>query len=436
MRKKIPVLTIVLLLTIAFALYNHGQTNSAKDLNTLYKEGMDAYKAKDYATYLERFKSMDRLRPNHPVILYNLAGAHALNNQNDEAVRCLKKLILIDANPKIASDNDFANIRNSSGYKAVLKQIEQIRTPVSTSSTAFTITEKDLHPESIAYDPRHKTFYLGSVHKRKIVYLDKQGKLADFTASGQDGLDAVLGIRIDAKKRLLWATSNALPQMRGYTENDKGRTAVYLYHLDTKKLIKKYPLNDGPDHGFDDVALHPDGTVYISDTRWIYRITPGHGSYQPEPFLTETPFRSLQGIDFCGDGKKIIAADWSSGLYLVDIPAKKIVSKIGHPDDISLKGVDGLYYLKKSNSLIAIQNGIKPMRVVRLFLDGSFKQVMRWHTIERANPLFNEPTLGVVADNNFYYIANSQWNAYSKDFSIFPLSKLKQIFILKAAIEQ
>ncbi len=438
-RKRIiiTVLTFSLVLAAGFSLKMAAGGPSAEEINTIYKKGKKAYQDKDYAAYLESFKTLDQLRPGHPVILYNLAGAYALNKQTGNAVACLKKLIPIDANPGIASDSDFANIRESADFKALLKQIEQLRTPLSTSQKAFTISEKDLHPESIAYDSKYKRFYLSSVHKRKIVYIDKQGKLKDFTRQGQDGQDAILGIRIDAGHRVLWATSNALPQMTGFQKNAKGRTAVYKYHLDTGKLIKKFPLNKGPDHGFDDLAIHPDGSVYISDTRWIYKILPGADG--PEPFLDPTkptPFRSLQGIDFCGGGKKIIAADWSTGLYLVDIPGRKVVSKIGHPTQISLKGIDGLYYLKESNSLIAIQNGIKPMRVMQFFLDNQFKQVTHYKTIERANPLFAEPTLGVIAGNTFYYIANSQWNSYNKDFSIFPLEKLKEIVVLKTTIKK
>jgi len=72
---------------------------------------------------------------------------------------------------------------------------------------------------------------------------------------------------------------------------------------------------------------------------------------------------------------------------------------------------------------------------MQFFLDKNFNKVIDHKIIEKANPLFNEPTLGVVVNHKeFYYIANSQWKGYNKDFSIFPLDKLQEIVILKAII--
>lgn len=440
MKKKVMlIIPVIVLIVICTSLQAAGQNSTAKDLNQIYKKGLKALGEKDYTSYLESFKTLDNLRPGHPLIMGHLAAAYALNKQKNEAIRYLKKLIVIDANPNIAKNSAFDFIRASAEFKSILKQIEAIVKPVSHSQKAFIIKEKDLHPESIAYDPVHKTFYLSSVHKRKIVYIDGTGNIKDFTGPGQDGLDAVLGIRIDGKNRILWASSAVARQMTGYNEKDKGRTAVFKYHLDSKKLIKKYLLNEngtpapGSNHGFDDVVIHPNGDLYISDTRQIYRV-PAQ-SDRLELFFSGSEFRSLQGIDFCDNGKKMFAADWVNGLFLIDVKAKKVITKVAHPADISLIGIDGLYYLKGGRSLIAIQNGIKPMRVMQFFLDKHFKNVIGYNILEKANPLFNEPTLGVVVENKeFYYIANSQWKGYDKDFTIFPLDKLQEIVILKVPI--
>lgn len=310
---------------------------------------------------------------------------------------------------------------------------EPDESPVSTSEVAFTIKERDLHPESIAYDPAKKVFFLSSVHKRKIVIIDKAGTVKDFTSQGQDGLDAVLGMRVDAKNRVIWAASSALPHMTGYKKKDEGRTGVFKYHLDSKQLIKKYILHDGTDHQFDDVTIHASGDIYISDVRMIYRIPTS--SDQLELFLGHSEFQGLQGIAFCDNGKKMIAADWKRGLFLIDMEKRKVLTKVAHPADMSLIGIDGLYYRQDTNGLIAIQNGTEPMQVVQFFLDKDFRRVKSYKIIEKANPVFNEPTLGVVVEGSrFYYIANSQWGGYTDDFSILPLDKLQDIVILRTTI--
>lgn len=48
------------------------------------------------------------------------------------------------------------------GSKAILNEIERIRMPVSRSQTTFVIKEKDLHPESIAYNEREVSLFLAS----------------------------------------------------------------------------------------------------------------------------------------------------------------------------------------------------------------------------------------------------------------------------------
>lgn len=434
MKPLIATISVTLLVLIAFT-PAVAQKAGAKDINTLYKEGIQAYKDKDYTLYLERFKALDQLRPKHPVILYNLAGAHALNKQEKPAIQRLEQLILIDANKKIAQDNDFANIRELDSFKGILKKIEKFHTPVANSTVAFSLAGREMHPESIAYDPQKKTFYLSSVRLRKILWLNSRGEVKDFTTPGQDGLDAVMGIRVDAGKRLLWATSTAMPHMTGYKKEDKGRTAVFKYHLDTRKLVKKYLIDDGTDHGFDDVAIHPGGDLYVSDTRNIYRIDAGTDTL--EPFLAAGSFRSLQGMDFCGGGKYLIAADWSSGLFLVDIEKRKIITAVKAPSNTSLKGIDGLYYLAENNSLLAIQNGVKPYRVMRLFLNESFSAVSAVKTIERATPHLDEPTLGVLTPEGiFYYVANSPWGKYSRDSKPLPGKMAGNIIILKTKVRK
>lgn len=435
MLNVLPII-IILIFSIFLPISAQDSGDKTKDINTLYKEGIQAHKDKNFGVFLERFKALDQLLPNHPVILYNLAGACTLNKMEKSAIQYLERLIIVDANTKIAEDNDFLSLHRLPAFKRILEKIKQIHTPISNSSVAFRFPGGDMHPESIAYDPQTKRFYLSSVRYRKILYFDSQSqsnKLNEFTTSGQDGLDSVMGIRIDPVKRILWVTSTAMPQMIGYKKEDKGRTAVFKYNLDTRKLLKKYPLNDGPDHGFDDVVIHPDGDIYLSDTRNIYRIDSHTDTLSP--LLASDSFRSLQGIIFCNNGKYIIAADWNKGLFLVNIEKKTIITEIKPPEKTSLRGIDGLYYLEQDNCLLAIQNGVKPFRVMRFFLDKSLTAVTRAQIIERATPHLDEPTLGVITpDHNFYYVANSPWGRYTKDQKPLPAEKQQDIIILKTPL--
>jgi hypothetical protein len=70
------------------------------------------------------------------------------------------------------------------------------------------------------------------------------------------------------------------------------------------------------------------------------------------------------------------------------------------------QGIDGL--VLHGSDLIAVQNGFRPHRVVRLRLDIARERITAVEILERNHPEFDEPTLGVVVDGAFYYVANSQ----------------------------
>ncbi|MCI0694695.1 hypothetical protein L0337_22155 [candidate division KSB1 bacterium] len=79
-------------------------------------------------------------------------------------------------------------------------------------------------------------------------------------------------------------------------------------------------------------------------------------------------------------------------------------------------------------------NGIRPHRLSQFFLNQSLDRIERAEIIEANNPLFNEPTLGVLERDTFYYVANSQWGSFNKDETIFPLEKLQEPIIMRVKI--
>jgi hypothetical protein len=71
---------------------------------------------------------------------------------------------------------------------------------------------------------------------------------------------------------------------------------------------------------------------------------------------------------------------------------------------------------------------------VRFFLSKNLDHIERAEVIEANNPLFNEPTLGALVRDTFYYVANSQWGSFNKDGTIFPSEKLQEPIIMKVKL--
>jgi hypothetical protein len=99
--------------------------------------------------------------------------------------------------------------------------------------------------------------------------------------------------------------------------------------------------------------------------------------------------------------------DYSRGVSIVTLATRDSKS-LEHAADLSLGGIDGLYL--EGRTMIAIQNGTTPERVIRMHLDAGLTRVLRWETIEANWQGLGDPTHGVRVGNRFYFIANSGWD--------------------------
>jgi hypothetical protein len=375
----------------------------------LVKEATAAYQRGDEATFLKDYEEAARLRPGDAWILYNLACAQALNGQTDAAVRSLEQFGALRVVADFDGDKDLEAIRQTAGYKKVVAETAALRKERigSGSTVAFTIPEKEVAPEGVAYDPVTKAFFVASVRKGKVIRIGPDGKISDFIASGA-GLRSALGMGIDPKRRTLWVASEAIPQMNGAREGDPPRSALFEFDVDTGKLRREHapPASPNPPY-FDDLAVAADGRVYVNDGRTprIYALDPGKDL---AVFLETDAMRGTQGLAATPDGKTLYASDYG-GLYGIDV-ATKAVAPIPVPPDLALNGIDGLVYT--NGRLVAIQNGIEPHRILLLELSPGGATIARGRILEMNNPHFDEPTLGTVVGDALYVSANNQGHRY------------------------
>jgi hypothetical protein len=148
-------------------------------------------------------------------------------------------------------------------------------------------------------------------------------------------------------------------------------------------------------------------------------------------FLENDGFVSPQGLAFSGDERHLFMADYSSGLFEIDVRTKKVVH-LPPLEGATLLGIDGLYFY--NGTLIGVQNGVAPWRVVQMFLSDGFKRVERLKIIEANNPVFDEPTLGVLVKNSFYFVANSQWGLVDEKGQLGPADKLADPIVLRVRL--
>jgi hypothetical protein len=183
-----------------------------------------AYRAKDYPAFLSSMHAVYARDPSLPSVIYNLASAQALTGAGDDAIRTLQTLAATGLAFALDKDDDFASLRTRKDFQAVLARMTKNRAPRGRAEPAFTLRERDLIAEGVAYDTASQTWFVSSVRQRKIIAVTAKAQ-RDFASGG--GLDGVLGLAIDPARRVLWASSAALPQMIGYRAADKGRSGVF-----------------------------------------------------------------------------------------------------------------------------------------------------------------------------------------------------------------
>jgi tetratricopeptide (TPR) repeat protein len=145
-----------------------------------------AYQSKVYAVFLENMKQAAALRPNHPRLMYNLSAAYALNGRKDEALEWLGRVARMGLVYAAEKDDDFASLKDSREFADVVALFQKNRSQVGDAAHAFTVHEKGLVPESVAYDPAFDEPTLGVLVKDNFYFiansqwgaLDEQGGIA------------------------------------------------------------------------------------------------------------------------------------------------------------------------------------------------------------------------------------------------------------------
>jgi hypothetical protein len=109
------------------------------------------------------------------------------------------------------------------------------------------------------------------------------------------------------------------------------------------------------------------------------------------------------------DGRLLYVADYRYGLAAVDRASGRAF-RTRAPPGMMLDGIDGL--VRDHDRLIATQNGAPPLRIVALTLSDDGLGITTLRVLERANPAWEEPSLGTMIGNRFVYVSNPQWGRY------------------------
>lgn len=399
MKKKLG-LQLVILAGIMLISYLPVIGQIDRDYYKNQKKAFAAKSADECQTSLKFCNEVLKVIPDHMIANYLSARLNAILGNSDLALKQLEKATRLGYMTKVLfleyhqlNDPAFNILRDKKEFQTIIKILNKSEKSIHKSQIAFSIKDKDLNPEGITYDPVEKMFYLGSMNKHKIIKVDSLGKSVDFTTEGQDGLFIIMGIHVDPVRRLLWVVSS-------FDEKRK----VFKYNLSSGKLIKKYFFSSVPDGikpFFNDLVIHPNGDVYVSGGNSIYLIS--HASDKLEVFLHSKLFHGFNGITISDNGQTIYVSEYFIGIYKIDIKTKSFLL-MTHEPGLNAIGVDGLYFL--NNQLYCVQDVVNS--IARFSLNKKGTHLKSCEFFERNTQYLHMPTTGVIVDEYFYFIADTQ----------------------------
>lgn len=355
----------------------------------------EAFDDADLRKQLALGKSLLGKTPDPAAVQYFIAGTHALLHEPFEAMASLKECILAKEGFDPSHDPLFVGLKYSTEFQHLTELVHKDFPEVARAQQAFTIPEKDLIPEGLAYDSSLDVFYLGSLHLKKILRIPREApsRISDFVAGDRYNLLPILGIRMDPSDGSVWSASWL----------DNGLTE--LLHFDKSgKLLGRYPLHEDAKNGFNDLVVLRDGWIYVTDTagNQVYRFDPKSKTFDALRF--SRALYQPNGIAISNDEHALYVAD-TFGVLRYDIAS-------GHSAEVSpgasstLAGADGLYWHK--GWLVAVQNGIGSPRIAAFELSSDGLHVTKTEILENRSPYTILPTTGAIRGDQFYFIVNSQ----------------------------
>jgi hypothetical protein len=378
--------------------------SAAAQLDQLRGTLRRAHTSGDAVSYLTAAQTMYSFLNGSPRAMLQLMSAESFAGKQDDALYSFAQFVAMgQASDDALRAAQFDPLRMLPKFQAIQREMAANTSSVSNAVEVFRLKSSVPVPEDIDYDPAAKRFYLSSVLGKHIVAVDRTGKVTPFAQAPDQW--PVMALRIDPARSLLWATEVALNGFALVSEKDWGKSAVLLYDLRSGRILHR--IEGPPQAALGDMTLDPNGDAIVSDGEHggVYRV---NGKTLGLERIDAGDFVSPQTPVVLPDGKHILVPDYVRGIGVLDL-ADKHVAWIRMEGKHALSGIDGLYAL--GNTLIAIQNGTSPERVVRFALDASNTRVLSESIIERATATLGDPTHGVIVDGHFYYIANSGWDS-------------------------
>lgn len=335
--------------------------------------------------------------------------------------RAFQDFVALGFGGDLTTDTSIARFATLAGVRELRDRNDANRRPLANGRVRATLPDSSFWPEGVDYNPRTGSFFVASVRHGTVAEVMDNGQVRELIPRHAPGMGAVMGVRVDPTRDVLWVTTSGIPQFEGYRAADSTVAALLRIRISDGVIEARWdlpPVNGG--HVLGDLAVASTGDVYVTDSTQpvLYRLRAGSDTLQR---YTHPLFRSLQGVAPTADGKALYLADYSHGLLRVDLASGNVSRLADAPGSTSL-GCDGIAL--SGNTIVAVQNGVTPARIMRYDVDPTDLRILRAAVLDRQLELAPEPTIGTIVGSAFVYVANSLWDEFGDDGVAKPGAKL------------
>lgn len=377
----------------------------ADDYADARAELVAAYQVQDYEGMVVAAGKSVEARPGYPGALFNLALAQALRGDAAASLDTLSELLGRGADFGADQMDEFAALRELPEWESYLKVAEALHTPAGSADVALQLDIDRFVPEGVAIG-NDDTIYLGSIRKGQLIRVSEDAEVL----SDRAGHWSVFGMRFHEDGGL-WFTSAAVAQLADVGD-DEGETGIFRIDVESGEITHTAILPEAADAQLlGDLVINGD-LIFATDSLSgaVYRYDIRAGEFVA--IVERGSLGSPQGLALDESGEYLYVADYTGGLYRVSLKDGTML-RLTVPGSMNVYGIDGLY--RHDNELIAIQNGSRPHRVTAFRLSDDGLGIQDARVLASSLKSFDEPTLGAVRGDNFYFVANSHWNRFDAE---------------------
>jgi sugar lactone lactonase YvrE len=400
----------VILLTLIASVQSFAM--DGQHVRELNKQARELSKQKDWKGLLDVFNQLTQeMGTPTPIHMLRVASVETRLGHSQEALHWMQRYAATGLTYDIATDDDLKPLLTEKDFAAIAAEMKERSAAITKAEILCSLPIADLMPEDLTYEKASKTFMVSSVqhHTAFRVSLPKKGEQE--CALQELALDAsakqwpIFAISGDPDRHVLWMTSAAVPDFKEVAKADEGKTALLAIDSANGKVVRRFDLGPDGKPVLGDMTVAADGAVYVTDSvgGGVYRVRGDLSTAKLEK-IADGLF-SPQTPALAKDGKRLLVADYSFGVAIIDLGSGK-VDYLRHPENIAVTGLDGLYLV--GDSLLGVQNGTEPERIMRYRLNAAQTEIIGQEVIEQG-PRIGDPTHVIVVDGIAYVSTNVGW---------------------------